>query len=677
MFCQLYERDALARLVSRLVRLDPRGRELVAPEHRAGSPAVLLVGGRGTGKTALLNRLAETYGTHLPLARVDLEEPGYGEFDPGESGRDGLSSPVTDLLHVLVHQLRHKVRGLQLRFPRTELGLLAVISWQPARPEELRRAFNRVATLITEDEQERRQRQGEVDEAVAEVVEAIAEAGMPLGAEAAASVITLFLRRLRARPQPKARDWWASTRPGGGGYAEALRHLGGDFHRGGDRRTRAELLLVKALLYDMREPYLGLRKAIHGVRPLVLLDNAHTADGRHFLGLLVRARARIAAETGRSDPLAVVAAAHGDPAGLPALTAAGRSSGWEPPGPEDAAGWRLDLGIPPLSLEAVEAMLEDSDPPHQLARLILRLTGGNPLGVRAFARAAAGRLATGEELDFAELPALPAESGGRPVAEELLEALLPDAGQRERLVTLSAAYDTAAAHHLAGLHLVEGPSHMPVEEVTQHLAEAHWPPPGTPFVADPLLRFLLLQRLRTRAPGPHRPSWADSQLTLRSRYLLTRRDTSIGTDVSTHLHHSMALGETVLAARLLHQAFVGADAHDWLDSLQRICCAPRPPGGFPPLGSAPRVGGPDVCTADIDEYQRSIHRSIDLLMDALWRQSDPTAPPDEALIRRIDAQLLFLAPQRAGGQDVFFRAHLSWPRQLRSWAQAPHLTLTS
>ncbi|MEK8173166.1 hypothetical protein NKH77_42040 [Streptomyces sp. M19] len=77
---------------------------------------------------------------------------------------------------------------------------------------------------------------------------------------------------------------------------------------------------------------------------------------------------------------------------------------------------------------------------------------------------------------------------GRPIAEALLERLLPDRRQRDRLTLLSLARDSAAAEALAEHLRLQGPDQLPANSATDYLEEQRWQrstPPDEPLVADP------------------------------------------------------------------------------------------------------------------------------------------------------------------------------------------------
>lgn len=133
---ELYGREAIFGndgLAARLTGLTPTGSARAAYEHRDDPPVVVLTGGRGMGKTAVLKQLRHVYREITPVALVDCEAVVPPE-DPGPGW-----TPVTGALPELAAQLTVRVHGARpVQFPRLSLGLVAVASISWSREDETR-----------------------------------------------------------------------------------------------------------------------------------------------------------------------------------------------------------------------------------------------------------------------------------------------------------------------------------------------------------------------------------------------------------------------------------------------------------------------------------------------------------------------------------------------------------
>ncbi|WNI16396.1 hypothetical protein [Actinacidiphila sp. ITFR-21] len=713
---ELQGRDALLRrLVPRLVGIQYRadGRRQ-SVEYQDAGPVVLLVGSRGTGKSAVLADLADAYRQRVPLSFLDLASPdlrrprpwtvqrrgpdadGLGGPPSSASGAGGESdgsdaadandqaantSPVTDLLYTLEHDLRRRPKyfGVPLEFPRLIHGLVAVSGWQAGSPQERTAALQRLDGQLTAD---RGNTAGLIQAGLEAVIDGVGTlTGEESLAAAAKTLVPTLTQRLFGRRVNKvARRWWADREvaPTGDGL-DQLAALAVDFRdTEGNGRLLAHRHLVAALLDDVSAHYGPMRRYDGIQRPLVLLDNAEPAGlGGDFLELLLQARHEYTGDS--PSQLVVVLTAAGDEAAHPSADAVERHTGWRSPDPDggaDPESWLLSLGLWPLREPAIRAMFGASRPPARLVRVVERVSGGRAGVAHALVHAALPRLEGGEALDPSQLLDLSAD--GRPgtgtkASARLLRFLVPEEAARRRLTYYSPALDASAAAHLSRNFPPEWNGPLAANATALYLRLGHWRGPswpGTdgPFVGDRTLRTLLLHELRGT------PSAWDAV----HRQLLHRLDTrhplesgAVTSDVR-YLHHALAMGDCDVVVRSLHQLFrQGSDAgaaRVWLAALNLVCAAPRPPRRVP-------AGSPARCPA-CGSDGLPVHQAIDVLVRDLWALSAPEAVPDKPTVDRITLGIGVLATHSVDtAQDVYFAAYNQWPQQLEGWVQAPDLAL--
>lgn len=260
---------------------------------------------------------------------------------------------------------------------------------------------------------------------------------------------------------------------------------------------------------------------------MLLIDNAHTPLGRQLVEPLLRQRA-----AGARDRIAVFASSRvRDHEGLShavrrRLPEVAHGSRWSR-GTGVTSGI-LAVELTPLDPEQVRSAFDRHDRagriPAGLARGVHRLTGGRPLAVELLALAAGeaaepASLVPGSLLDL--MVEVREDRAPAQVADELLTRLLPGAEQRlDFLSVLAAAHGEDSARLLAGSRLGRG---APDGDVALRMRDAlradDWPVGPGHFVADPLLRSLLLHRLRFQ-DGDH-PSyavWQAVHVSLRGAY---------------------------------------------------------------------------------------------------------------------------------------------------------------
>ena len=143
----LFDTDP-AGLAPRLVGLRPHQHRATAVEHPKELPFVLLTGGRGLGKSAVLGELRDAYKGHTPVASIDCED---AQFARPTGGRPLEAwSPVSQALLVVAEQLAEPVTGAgRIAFPRLMSGLVAVAAggWDDADSERIRREVERILLL--------------------------------------------------------------------------------------------------------------------------------------------------------------------------------------------------------------------------------------------------------------------------------------------------------------------------------------------------------------------------------------------------------------------------------------------------------------------------------------------------------------------------------------------------
>lgn len=124
-------RDELFSEVARLVGIDFKDDRRLP--GRDDPPVVVLMGGRGMGKTAALSEIAGAYGNRVPRVLLDLGDERYATrpAGPGADSPDPANAPLLRVLRDLEWDLEPQVRRQRLHFPRLSFALLAIATWQP------------------------------------------------------------------------------------------------------------------------------------------------------------------------------------------------------------------------------------------------------------------------------------------------------------------------------------------------------------------------------------------------------------------------------------------------------------------------------------------------------------------------------------------------------------------
>ncbi|WP_306318245.1 MULTISPECIES: ATP-binding protein [unclassified Streptomyces] len=708
----LYARDPVVHaLVPALVGLAYEQRARRKKTFGDDLPVVLLTGRHGTGRSAVLDALDEHYRGRLPLAHVSVVPSGRAA-QPGEARPDGVG-PAADLVEILERLVCAFAPGLS-RFPVLVPSLFAVSGWREGNAEERDAVCARHARMLLACGLMRGDERAVAREWAAKVEASLAgnaqedpetEPGADGGeAPDAPRVTRAVLRELASLGGigSAVRKWYAQRRPPGhppdAGH-EALVRLGGNFRYGGDFRRAGETELMAAFLDEIGSAYATVRRWNREAWPLILLDEAHTPPGRRFLELLLDHRA--APQRPGRDRITVVATHLGDLTEdeapyavrceladlLPPAGTAQREHAppvWERVGHHASAGL-LVVPLTPLGRDDILNLLDPTASlllhPH-LASALHALTDGHPLSASLLCDAVVHAVGQGRAVTPKDLLHLKTE-GGRPVTEVLLEQLLPERRQRDRLITFCLARNHAAAEELAKEHLhLDGPE-LPVNSAAQYLVERQWQPPvplEQPLVADPLLQRLLVHEARRTLPpteGAH--SWHGIHNFLH-KYHVPRADT----EEAEALWHKLATGDARKVVDRLYEGFsspaVQESVEHWMACLRSCATAPTPPAGSAPEGVEPwtdqrvRLAREEHQgrSAPRDETDRAINR----LLHALWYLSEPYADADidedaGEMCQAVGTELGFLARRHDTWHGALGRAARDWPPAARKRLPLP------
>ncbi|MEU1864462.1 hypothetical protein [Streptomyces gardneri] len=672
---ELYGREAVLHdsgLVARLSGLTRHGATRVAYEHGDDPPVTVFTGGRGMGKTALLKEVRNRYRGYTPLALLDC-----AHAEPPADHGPGWSQ-VTGALTELAVQLSPKVLAAKpVQFPRLSLGLVAVASlgWSQEDDERARNDLLRLGPLLATVDATKGAAGNWVAKVLSKLAANFAEATAPMAGVLAEATVETVLEEVFGRFQRASENWYGSYRNAGGRGKAGLRQLAIDFEQGGRRRREAEDFLVGALTEDLLHAYTGLRRGTRIGRPLLLLDNAHEELGRQLVEPILRARA-----DGRRDRVVVLAASrvreheglrHATRTRLPETAHRAPC----PRGTSVGSGI-LAVELTPLSPAQTRTAFDRQDPagrtPAELSRAVHRLTGGRPLGVALLGRAAGeapaelrAGLTPGGLLDLTV--ELREDAPPVPVAPTLLAELLP-VRRPGPYAVLAAAHDEESARMLAHARLqgesLDGDVALRVRDT---LRSEDWQEGPRHFVADPLLRTLLLHRLRFEDDDdPRYAAWRAVHETLHRHY---------GPEPGPYrLHHDLALGRTEEAVTHLRATFPEQDVLGWLGRLRFVAAAPYPrernrPGPDPrraiALGQAPSGDLP----AGLDADGTELHLSVRRLLHAVWLLTDPLALPDDDVADRLAHELRRLSGRHLTGSGSLWDAATHWPRDIRAWRE--------
>ncbi|MBM7171841.1 ATP-binding protein [Streptomyces sp. G44] len=680
----LYGRDPLLRaLVPRLTGLKYDERSRTAREFQHDLPVVLLTGRHGMGRSAVLRELAAHYRGRLPLAHIRVAPEGAGAYASAvalgsRTGGDADGHVATGLVGLLTELARQLGPSYRRPFPVLLPGLFAVTSWDPGDCTERDAVCLRLARLLIACRMADAPEQ-DVRRAWAAAVEARVASGAPCQPGGAAASVSRALHgeyayRHRAGSE---RDWYRARFPQLPPDADPLPLLGDWYHQGGDYRRAVERTLVAAFRHDVAGAYGRLQRWNREPWPLVLLDDVHLPAGRRFVDLLLEHRAT--PDSPEREELVVVATRLGEPPGndpgplrreLPELV---RATGWERRGTVPSAGL-LTVPLTPLSRDDVLPLLEAGSagtPLHPyLASALHALTRGHPAATAMLCSAVRAATRAGRAVAPRDLLDLSAPDG-RPVGEALLERLLPDRRQRDRLTLLSLARDSTAAEALATRLRLEGPEQLPANAVTDYLEQQHWQhltPPESPLVTDPLLQRLLVHEARRLSPGPD-----DSRGWQEIHRFLQNHHAQRGDDGEADaLRHMLAAGgvETVVAslAEVFQSERDERGAGHWLGCLRYAATAPTPPErDWRDDRLRIALGAHDGRYIHLDDTERCVNR----LLHALWYLSEPHTEPDPDTCTAIEQELAYLSLRHPSWRVALGQAARRWPAAARDKRPLP------
>ncbi|GAB2627128.1 hypothetical protein GCM10027168_68590 [Streptomyces capparidis] len=652
-------------------------------------PLVVLLGPRGSGKTAVLRRLEERCRRNVvPLARLDLD--GREQASPGQ-----VASALAFLLARRLEGVPHP------RFPRLLLGQLVLDA-------DLHRGDPQRARAQIDDLLRRRPGQAREGEGLGLVGDLLEQAGfLPPGG---ALALNLAVEGIGGRltlgraPYRRALEWYGrdSADP-----RDALATLHRYWHDGDPNERRSvDEAQCGAFLADLRAHRARRRSRVC----VALLDNADSPAGAEFLQTLIRVREAWDLLGPRDrDSLLLIATSRRRPR---AWSAVAPREDQVPPRTPDTASYedwtwtRRELGgdgswwYPVLlrglglgdldALAAAETRRARAASPERAATLtdltaaVHRATGGHPWAARALVGAVLHRPhgtsradALRRALDTPVHPRgedehdPPAVTGGEPAGPTLGEHALarmvrgafePD--EVAALASLAAAWDP---HDSAGLDqwIPAAPSGFP--QLYQKLKDHLWlvddasadprsrPGRGTvPFIPQPRegsgihpwLRTLLLHRL---ARGE---DWGSVHRRLRDEY---RREAAAAGAATAALrvralHHELAVDG--LAGPVAHLRDRWEDRETgpgaWLDEFNAITTAPnRVPRQGDPRAVLDRLAG---AVADGTELERLLW----LLAGARWILADPLADPAGDLRGPVADLLRSLGARSRAGFQLFY-----------------------
>lgn len=661
-------------LASRLVGLRPYQLRSNPYEHPKELPFVVFSGGRGLGKSAVLQELRDAYRGHTPVALVDGEERQFAG-PPAERPAESWS-PVGQALTTIAEQLAEPVTGAgRIGFPRLTSGLLAVAAggWSDRDVPRIRQEAERIL-LLNETGSWLSGFAGRwVSKVVSKLIASLSGTG-PVIAPIIEATLEAFAEGIGPAPRRlrRAATWYRDYPNAGGNPKLGLILLSSHFRAGGDSRTHAERYLVRALLADLDDAYAGVMQRSHRLgRPVVLIDNVQERAGLGLLEPVLRDRA-----DGIADHVVFFAALRGYTHGAlrnasrRTLPEVARHTGWEPgTSPSSRA---LLVALPPLTpddtLHLVGGVSQGLAVPPQLPHATHRLSGGSPLGVTLLAESARQNLPQGAtslgELLTSDV-AVHEDNDGRPTYQELLDRLVPG-GRLDELTVLAAAHDRDSACVLAEVQLSDDFGASGVLALEERLAEEGWPSAAGQFVGDPFLRALLLLRLHHDDPDHAR--WQSVHRALIDHY----GDGDQPDGARYRLHHELALGKADFAVAHLRDTFPRTDTASWLSSLVFIASAPyyhaHDPDGrdFGGHGghddrAAVALGRTDAAQQPPDSVDAVLHLRVRRLLHAVWQLTDPLVLPDPKVSDRLRFELEQLSNLRPAGNPLLWRASREWP----------------
>ncbi len=607
---QVYGREPVIRLVR-----DHMGRkERNGSLQNQHSPILVVEGFRGAGKTTLLSTLEELLDQRVPHATLDFEANRH--------------ATVPQVLSALAfHLMRKCPRYGALQFPRFIIG-------QHVMGLELNLTNRQDAHSKVAAELERQRGVDTFRNLLAETAGTVLKT-MVISVEPPRNVLMILLERLTKLAPRRIvlgsyQDWYGHqdlglTNDSIDVLVELNRWARND--EDDDNRRRIDKLLLAAFLADLRTEFnRGRRADERSLNCVVLLDNADTMLGRHFLKELVRTRSqRVAGGQDDADPLPVVATSRG------ALLADIPEAEWSEVTPDNTLGeqrpgstnqsrpWWRPYQLPDLTEAEVGRAVTVTGLKQvnneRLTRVVFQLTHGHPGSTQLVLDAIARNSNQPMNLIEPEVTLSPKPSDDKPhrlptMEDQMLDRLLGDVSDAtlQDLVTCAAAREQPHALALSNQKDLVVGGH----KYSEILDPILWP---TDKTAGPALLHRLLQRRLALRDPLATASWADVYERL--------RDACRTKDEPAELYYALACGDLGFVTGRLHQRIATLADKPWLELLKSVTAAPRQHRQRQALLDEVRTL---VRQAELEQPLTSLTR----LIAALWIAADPFIDSDRS-----------------------------------------------
>lgn len=638
---------------------------LIDRRDRRPVPLVLAYGPGGSGKTTLLDLAEQRCHRNVPVARIDLNQPG--------------STGCQDVLYTAFDQLRRYVHPSfgRLRMPRFELARLIQTCVPP--PDDPVDPYVQARKLLSSTM---------VGLATAGDIAADAADQLPATGGWVGKLIRPVTKRLGAAAT-LAPSWLRTVlmRPR---YAGAIRwferHLGPNLLELPGRcridvvvaeiwkqlnreDSYSELLLeqlfVECFLADLEAAYR--RGRTRRVNCLLLLDNMDmlpgdepllagghddttSRNGANLLDLLAQAKLR------KPDlPVLIVATQQSNPS-IAGISGRNTTSTNPPANPQDQAGalyrtWRrrfeqttrdstgsvdaayLPIPMRPFTLDQTRQFLDAWNRPRastaettSLVEELHMVTRGHPLAVRLATQVIdrtydRNRITPSVRESFSKL--MPAQERGSEATDLVGDYLLLRFLQRLRD---SEPSDRSRVQSLLAILAAPRRIDLPVIELLlpDRDAQEIWDrlslwsfvdASERELVLHPLLRDLLAQQLVNRSSGNGLDLYTETHKRLRDHYQLQERSGHPGAQID-RLYHELALGGTRSVSDYLNRRIQSVDDR-WPTEFESIAEAPMPP--------PPEVGSLQEFLEPIRGALTGRNNPVDQLVDRTWRLRSSTS----------------------------------------------------
>ena len=419
----------------------------------------------------------------------------------------------------------------------------------------------------------------------------------------------------------KGQDWYGFR---GADPLDELVELNARFHERGTEGNRewVDQLLLAAFLADLQDDFKHGRAARSEFNCVVLVDNADTPDGRHFLLEFVRA---CQTQTAKAAPVTVIATSRGalvaevvpDVRSYPALPEADAEDAFRDP----ATRW-YPVSLPALTKPDVEAMATDKQIlAGHAPDMVYQFTSGHPRSTARLIEAIAQRRR--DPVDIGRLLDSPDGHGDQSptIGDRLLDSLLAglSSRQRDEFVTIAAARNREEAEGLSAPHGL-----LARHDASVLLTSDLWQADGAeqPAVLPPVLRRLLSRRLARRT-GNQTVDWDIVHRRLRP---IAPWDRLSEQDKIRELYHALALDDLRLVTRRLAAWLTEMHAQTWLTAVRAIVAAPRRSPASPEPAKDVEDLANDVRPADpVDAVSPETPpiQEVAALIAGLWIAADP------------------------------------------------------